>query len=193
MKRTWMQKSVLASVLTIGLLAAQAQAGGNRFCGGAAASGDAAALSSDQSLEYAISQPASIGVCMAAYELEKCGDVENANLVFDKCIQAGYAGAIIRKAHMLENGVGGNPPDPAAATELLRRVATSGHTGYATLGKLHYASALLQGKGVPKDEAEARRWFLAAAEEGDRDAAAFLRTGQHSGEMDASGQGVGQR
>lgn len=184
--KTWMQTSVLA----LALLAAQAQAGGNRFCGGAATSGDGAAQPGDQSLEYVISQPASIGVCMAAYELEKCGDVESATLVFDKCIQAGYAGAIIRKAHMLENGVGGNPPDPVAATALMRRVATSGDTGYATLGKLHYASALLLGKGVPKDEAEARHWFTIAAQEGDPDAANFLRTGQHTGELDARGQGV---
>lgn len=192
MKRRWIPISVLA----LGLLAAQAQAGSNRFCGGAATAGDTGdtgAPASDQSLEHAINQPASIGVCMAAYELEKCGDVENATLLFDKCIQAGYTGAILRKAHMLENGVGGNPPDPVAATALLRRVAVSGHTGYATLGKLHYASALLEGKGVAKDEAEARRWFAAAAEEGDPDAAAFLRTGQHAGELDASGQGVGQR
>ena len=185
--KTWMQMSVLA----LGLLAAQAQAGGNRFCGGAATSDDAAAQPSDQSVEYVVNQPASIGVCMAAYELEKCGDVETATLVFDKCIQAGYAGAIIRKAHMLENGVGGNPPDPVAATKLMHRVATSGHSGYATLGKLHYASALLLGNGVPKDEAEARRWFTAAAEEGNPDAATFLRTGRHTGELDARGQGVG--
>ena len=177
------------NILTLSLLAASAHAGGNRYCAGNVT--DSEGVPSDQSLEYVINQPASIGVCMAAYELEKCGDVESANLVYDKCIQAGYSGAIIRKAHMLENGVGGNPPDPVAATELMRRVAVSGHSGYATLGKLHYASALLLGKGVPPNEAEAHRWFTAAAQEGDPDAANYLRTGHHTGELDAQGHGVG--
>jgi hypothetical protein len=73
----------------------------------------------------------------------------------------------------------------------MRRAAEAGDSPYAVLGKLHYASALHEGKGVPKDEAAARRWFEAAAAEGNPDAIEFLRTGYHVGDRDGSTRGVG--
>lgn len=190
-----MNKIIQAGLLALGLATGCAYAGDNRFCGGPLAHAQASAELTqglgDQSLEFVADQPASLAVCMAGYELEKCGDHETAARIYDKCIAAGYVGTLISRARMLETGAGGQPPDLAAATELMRRVAVSGHSPYATLGKLHYASALLQGRGVARDEALARQWFEAAAQDGSPDAVEFLRTGHHSGERDAQGRGVG--
>ena len=144
----------------------------------------------DMSLEHVAQQPASMLTCAAGYLLEKCGDHATANLVFDKCIAAGYAGAMIWKGLLYENG-NGVPRDDTKAAELFKRAATSGSDGYATLGKVHYASALYQGRGVPRDEAEALKWFRAAAAEGSKDAEEFLHTGHHTASRDRSGAGVG--
>ena len=194
-----MKNIIRAGLLVLGLAVAQAHAGDNHFCAGAGASPAQAGTGlpqgaqglGDQSLEFVADQPASLTVCMSGYELEKCGDHENASKIYDKCIAAGYLGAMINRSRMLETGYGHTPPNLAAATELMRRVAASGHSPFATLGKLHYASALYQGKGVARDEAQALKWFEAAAKDGSPDAIEFLRTGHHTGEHDAQGRGVG--
>lgn len=190
-----MRKVIQAGLLTLGLTAGYAHSGDNRFCGGPAPQtgvpADLSHVVGDQTLEFVADQPASMVVCMGGYELEKCGDHETAAKVFDKCIAAGYVCAMIKRARMLETGAGDRPPDLIAATELMRRAAISGNSPYATLGKLHYASALHQGKGVAKNEVEALKWFEAAARDGDPDAIAFLRTGRHTGERDGQGKGVG--
>jgi hypothetical protein len=188
-----MKKTIRIGLLVLGLAAAHAHAGNNHFCAGTDAQTQAGTGQGlgDQSLEFVVDQPASQTVCMSGYELEKCGDHENASKIYDKCIAAGYLGAMINRSRMLETGFGHTPPDLVAATDLMRRVAASGHSPFATLGKLHYASALYQGKGVARDEAQALKWFEAAAKDGSPDAIEFLRTGHHTGEHDAQGRGVG--
>lgn len=146
--------------------------------------------SSGLSLQSLASRPAGMLSCAAGYWAEKCGDHATAHRIYDKCVAAGYAGAMIWKALLLEDGTG-IARDEAAATRLLRRAADSGDAHYATLGKLHYATNLLLGRGIARDEAEARRWFEAAAAEGSEDAAEFLRTGHHTAVRDRSGRGVG--
>lgn len=163
------------------------------FCGGPAAPtlpSDLANVVGDQTLEYAVQQPASMVTCAKGYLLEKCGDHENANRVFDKCIAAGYAGAMIWKALLLEDGAG-VAQDSAKAAELLHRAAVSGDPAYGPLGKMHYASALYLGRGVEKNEAEAVKWFQAAAADGNPDAKEFLKTGYHTGQRDRSTLGAG--
>jgi len=145
---------------------------------------------SDLSLEYMARQPASMTMCSYGYWAEKAGDHATASRIFDRCIDAGYAGAMIWKALMYEDG-SGVAQDSAKAAALLRRAAESGDASYATLGKLHYATALHLGKGVARDEAEALKWFREAAAEGDRDAQEFLRTGHHTADRDRQGRGVG--
>ena len=167
---------------------------GNRFCGGAmqpASPDDLDNAVGELSLQYAASQPAGPVSCAAGYLLSKCGDHETANKVFDKCIAAGYTGALIWKALMYENGQG-VPQDPVKATEMLLRAATSGDPYYGPLGKMHYATALYQGRGVERNVEEAMRWFREAADEGDESAQEFLRTGHHTAVRDGSGQGVGE-
>lgn len=158
---------------------------------GASGSSGRAEGDSDLSLSHMADQPAGTVVCSMGYLAEKCGDHVTALKIFDKCIAKGYAGAMIWKGMMYEAGVG-LPRDDAAAAALFKRAAESGEGHYAALGKLHYASALYQGKGVPRDEGAARTWFEKAAAEGSEDAGEFLRTGHHTGGRDASGRGVGQ-
>lgn len=174
------------AALALWTCAAHAIGDEQRFCGGAAQGHPVG----DLSLEHIAQQPASMMTCASGYMFEKCGDHVTANLVFDKCIAAGYTGALIWKGLMYENG-NGVEQDFGKAVELFKQAAMSGNDGYATLGKVHYASALHEGKGVPRDEAEALKWFQAAAAEGNEDAKEFLRTGHHTAGRDHTGAGVG--
>lgn len=181
---------LLALLLSIGGPAAAASA---RFCGGAATPGDPSDLANvvgDQTLEYAVQQPANIVTCAKGYLLAKCGDFESAHRVFDKCIAAGYAGAMIWKALLFEKGAG-VAQDSARAAELLQRAAQSDDPSYRRLGKMHYATALHLGRGVQKNEAEAKKWFEDAAAEGSEEAAEFLRTGYHTGHRELNALGAG--
>jgi uncharacterized protein len=156
-------------------------------CGGPPDAPDAA--QSDLSVAYWARQEPSMTMCSYGYWAEKCGDHATANAIFDRCIAAGYVGAMIWKAVALENG-NGVPRDDAAATALMRRAAMSGDETYGALGKLHYATALYLGRGVERDEAEAMKWFRAAAEDGEPEAITFLATGNHTGERDRQGHSV---
>lgn len=146
---------------------------------------------SDLSVAHAAQQPAGLITCSMGYLAAKCGDYATANRIFDKCIAKGYAGAMIWKAHLYENGHG-VPRDLARAAELFRQAAQNNDEQYAALGKLHYASALHEGRGVPRDETAARQWFEAAAAQGSEDAKEFLLTGHHTASRDAFGRGVGE-
>ncbi len=180
-------------LLALSLVAGPAAANSNIFCGGAAKGGDPSDLANvvgDQTLEYAVQQPASLVTCAKGYLLVKCGDFETANKVFDKCIAAGYVGSMIWKALMLEDGTG-TERDLTEAARLMQKAATSGDPAYGPIGKLHYATALHLGKGVPRDEAAARQWFESAAADGNEEAKEFLRTGYHTGDRDQSTLGAG--
>lgn len=152
--------------------------------------GDPANPAGDLSLATALERPASMLTCAQGYFLEKCGDHQSALQVFDKCIAAGYAGAMIWKALLLDDGTGVEQ-NPEEAARLLHRAATSGDPAYAPIGKMHYATMLQLGRGVPRDEAAARQWFEAAAAEGSEEAREFLRTGYHIGSRDLQAMGAG--
>ncbi len=187
--RTLLTATLLATALLSGSAAAN-----NLFCGGPVPQTgeptDLAHVVGDQTLEYMADQPASVMVCSKGYLFEKCGDHATAMRIFDRCIEAGYIGAMIWKALMLQDGALGAPDLPGAAA-LMRRAAEAGDSPYATLGKLHYASALQEGKGVARDVGAARQWFEAAAADGNPDAIEFLRTGYHVGDRDGMARGVG--
>lgn len=163
------------------------------FCGAASQftiPSDLANVEGDLSLEHVAKAPASMTVCAYGYWAEKCGDHATAHIIFDKCIAAGYVGAMLWKGLLYEDG-SGVEQDTGKAAALFKQAALSGNSDYATLGKVHYATALHLGKGVARDEAEAAKWFKAAADEGDPDAQAFLRTGHHTASRDLNGVGVG--
>jgi uncharacterized protein len=181
-------KSGLAALACALALAAPAQAQG--LACHTADMTDPDSPGSGLSMAELAQRPASTLTCAAGYWAEKCGDHATAHLIYDKCIAAGYAGAMIWKALMLEDGAG-TPPDPVRAAALLKQAADSDDPVYAAMGKMHYATALYLGRGVERNEAEARKWFEAAATEGNEDAREFLRTGHHTGSRDQSGRGVG--
>ncbi|MCP5236514.1 MAG: sel1 repeat family protein [Zoogloeaceae bacterium] len=156
-------------------------------CGGPAA--DAADVGSDLSVAHWARQPPSMTMCAHGYWAEKCGDHATAHAIFDRCIEAGYAGAMIWKALLLEDG-SGVEQDSARAVALMRRAAESGDPEYAKLGKLHYATALYLGRGVPRDADEAMTWFRRAAADGDADAQRFLAEGTHTADRDRQGRSV---
>lgn len=181
-----------ASVFVLNL-PGTASAQNNTFCGGAThptVPSDLANVKGDMTIEATADQPANIVTCSKGYMAAKCGDFDTANKIFDKCIAAGYVGAMIWKALMYEDGTG-VPQDSAKATQLMKAAALKGNDGYATIAKVHYASALLEGKGIEKNEKEAMKWFQTAAAEGDRDAKEFLETGHHTADRDQHGVGVG--
>jgi len=195
MSASQFRRSTLAGGLLLAMVAGApaAAAGTSNFCGAAVTPGNQADLTQvvgDLSLEYAVQQPASMVTCAKGYMLEKCGDHENALKVFDKCIAAGYAGAMIWKALLLEDG-SGIAQDSAQAAELLHRAALSDDPSYAAIGKMHYATALYLGRGVAQDKAAAQQWFQAAAAEGSEEARDFLKTGYHTGHRELSGMGAG--
>lgn len=163
------------------------------FCGGPSQftiPSDLANVEGDLSIEHVAKAPASMTVCAYGYFADKCGDHVTANAIFDKCIAAGYVGAMLWKGLLLEDGHGVEQ-DSAKAAALFKKAAMSGNSDYATLAKVHYASALFLGKGVARDEIEARKWFQRAADEGDADALTFLRTNYHTAARDQNGAGVG--
>ncbi len=171
--------------------AVHAQVGDCGKVSSTAASGlGGAQVMSDLSIAYLADQPASPVVCAMGYPATKCGDFEIANKIFDKCIAKGYVGAMIWKGLMYEDGTGVERSDEKAA-EMFKMAATSEHDDYSMLGKLHYADALWEGRGVPQDRAEALKWFQKAASAGSEDAREFLRTGQHTGSRDFTGKGFG--
>lgn len=142
------------------------------------------------SLARLLEQEPGMQYCASGYWAEKCGDHVTAHIIFDRCIEAGYVGAMIWKALLLDSGTG-VAKDHAAATELMRMAAMSDDSDYATLGKLHYATSLFLGRGVEQNEELAMEFFRQAAAEGDPDAQEFLATGSHTGDRDASGRSVG--
>lgn len=166
---------------------------GVSFCGGTVTPGDPADLENqvgDMTLQAAVDQPASMTTCGKGYLLAKCGDHENANKIFDKCIAAGYVGAMIWKALQVENG-NGTERDLKVAADLLRQAAMSSDPAYGPLGRMHYATVLFEGRGVARDPEQALKLFRQAAAEGSDEAAEFLRTGYHTGARDGRGMGAG--
>lgn len=172
----------------------QAARGQGLYCGGAAKQtvpSDLANVVGELTIEYQATQREHHPLrCGYGYAAEKCGDHITALQIYERCIAEGHAGAMIWMAMMYESG-SGVAPDPARAVALFRRAAEAGTSGYSTLAKLHYASALWLGRGILRDPVEAMRWFNAAAAEGDRDAQLFLSTGYHTAWRDAAGLGVG--
>lgn len=192
-----MLKRVIVGLTMLAMMVAPvahaASFAGVSFCGGTVAPGDPSDLEhqvGDMTLQAAVDQPASMTTCGKGYLLAKCGDHENANKIFDKCIAAGYVGAMIWKALQVENG-NGTERDLKAAADLLRQAAMSSDPAYGPLGRMHYATVLYQGRGVARDKDEAMKWFRRAAAEGSAEAAEFLRAGYHTGARDNRGMGAG--
>ncbi len=100
-------------------------------------------------------------VCASGYLMTKSGDHDTARLIFERCAEAGYTGAMTWMSYMEQNGFGGEF-NPDAAAEWDRRSAEAGDP----VGKFNYGISLLRGFGVARDEAAGRRLVDEAAAAG---------------------------
>lgn len=100
-------------------------------------------------------------VCAAGYLMTKSGDHATARLIFERCAEAGYTGAMTWMSYMEQNGFGGEfNPDAAAAWD--RRSAELGDP----VGQFNHGVNLMRGFGIEQDEAAGRRMVDAAAQAG---------------------------
>ena len=112
----------------------------------------------------------------ALFELEKCGDYESALRILAACVKENHAGGLIRLAWFHENGLG-VPQRPEQMTKYLRQAAESTTPGYAESARVHYATALYFGIGIPVDRKSALQLFRQTANAGEADAIHFLAHG----------------
>lgn len=114
--------------------------------------------------------------CLMAYPADKTGDHQAAVDILESCVAKGNVWSMIWLAMLYENGQG-VPKDIEKSASLMRQAAAlHDEAGYATLARYHWGVALFEGRGTAKDEAEGIKWLRMAAEEGDKDARAFLQT-----------------
>lgn len=112
--------------------------------------------------------------CLMAYPAHKTGDHAASVEILRTCVAEGNVWAMIGLAMMYENGAG-VPRSLEASADLMRRAAAMDDpAGYASLARYHWGMALLEGRGVERDEAQARHWLRIAAQEGVREAAEAL-------------------
>jgi len=128
---------------------------------------------SDQEIKtfFASGHPLKCAVGQAA---QMQGDHETALWIFSTCAREGNVYGMMSLALMYELGLGVARSDERAA-DLYRQVAHHpDHAGYGRNGKYYYALALLQGRGLPRDEALGLHWMREAARFGQEDALLFL-------------------
>lgn len=123
----------------------------------------------------------------ALFELEKCGDFDTALQIMADCVNEQHAGGLIRLSHYFDMGYG-VPKRPERALEFLKMAMNSSKEGYAQLARLHYATALHFGIGIPPDPSRARPLFEELAAQGQVDAQEFLRVGHHGAWLRPDGQ-----
>ncbi|MEO1080314.1 MAG: tetratricopeptide repeat protein [Pseudomonadota bacterium] len=107
--------------------------------------------------------------CYGAYILDKTDSYNDTLEFFKACAERGSPGAMVYLSHLYEMGLG-TAPNPEEATRWVREAA---ERGYA-VGQYHYGLALLDGRGVDRDDEAGRKWLSRAAAQGDSDAEAEL-------------------
>ena len=111
-------------------------------------------------------------ICVNGYELDKIGEHVGGLAFLSECSQRGNAPSMVYLAHMLEAGRGSDSgADPEAAARWLRRAAEADYA----VAQFHLGVALLLGRGVEADSAEAKYWLRRSAAQGDVDAQALVR------------------
>ncbi len=101
-------------------------------------------------------------MCLSGYPLAKMGWHEAARRIFQRCSEAGIAGAMPWMAWTEENGYD-RPPDPVKAAEWDKKLADMG----SSLGQLNYGLDILRGHGVTQDRALGKSYVDKAAGGGD--------------------------
>lgn len=91
---------------------------------------------------------------------------------YRKGSEAGDAFATERLAHLMYEGVCGNPPDPEGAFELFLKAAMEG----VSTAMLSVGASYAFGDGVERDVGEARKWLKMAEDNGVDEAADIMRS-----------------
>lgn len=112
--------------------------------------------------------------CQMAYYADKTGDHPSAIAILEDCIAKGNVWSMIWMAMLHENGQGVPKSLEASAALMERAASMRDPAGYASLARYHWGMALLEGRGVARDEAAAARWLRLAAAEGVPEAAEAL-------------------
>ncbi|HYD71042.1 hypothetical protein [Azospirillum sp.] len=112
--------------------------------------------------------------CQMAYYADKTGDHPSAITILEDCIAQGNVWSMIWMAMLHENGQGVPKSLEASAALMERAASMRDPAGYASLARYHWGMALLEGRGVPRDEAAAAHWLRLAAAEGVPEAAEAL-------------------
>ena len=114
--------------------------------------------------------------CLYGYAAEKTGDHQAAVRIFEDCIARwNDVYSMIWLAQMHEAG-SGIPVNLPKAAELMQRGASQPDgVPYVDLARYHWGVALTEGRGVPADAAEGRRWLQQAAAAGEPAATDYLK------------------
>ncbi|MCG8355750.1 MAG: hypothetical protein MI920_09285 [Kiloniellales bacterium] len=112
-------------------------------------------------MEKAVRGEVGMVTCAQGYFITKSGRHAMARVLFEKCAEAGYTGAMTWMAQLDDNGLGA-PENPAAAAAWDRRAAEAGDP----VGQFNYGLDLIRGRGVAQDIALGRRFVDRAAEAG---------------------------
>lgn len=110
-------------------------------------------------------------LCWIVYEAQKGGQHGEAIEALKQCAAAGNEPSMILLSHAYENGLGVKRND-VQATHWVKQAAVR----FYPTGQYHFGMALLEGKGVQQDLAQAKFWLERAALGGDEDAKAILNT-----------------
>jgi len=103
----------------------------------------------------------SMTACASGYFITKSGRHGPARLLFERCAEDGWTGAMTWMSQLDENGLGG-PQDSGRAAEWDRRAAEAGDP----VGKFNRGLDLLRGHGVAPDPQAGRRLIDEAARDG---------------------------
>lgn len=115
-------------------------------------------------------------VCYNAYLLDKSSiDPQGAIEFLTQCAEVGNVASMIYLSALYDSDAGGIPKDLPRSTMWLERAAKiEDDAGYGSLARYHYGVALFEGRGVPVNQAQGRRYLELAAEEGIEDAIVYL-------------------
>ncbi len=112
-------------------------------------------------MQRAVQGQVDMVTCAQGYFITKSGRHAMARILFERCAEAGYTGAMTWMAQLDDNGLGG-PEDPAAAAAWDRRAAEAGDP----VGLFNYGLDLMRGRGVEQDIDLGRGYVDRAAEAG---------------------------
>ena len=99
--------------------------------------------------------------CSQGYHITKAGRHAEARILFRRCVDAGYTGAMTWMSQLDDNGLGG-PEDAKAAAAWDKMAAYAGDP----IGMFNYGLDLIRGRGVQRDIDGGRAFIDKAATSG---------------------------